>query len=238
MPRAKPLPDHEKNCPACGTVLRLRRRGRTEPAVLAGFIIALAGVGAAIVLPIVADQLVTHATSRTPTMIAGAAFGVALLAFGVYTAIAGPFAWRCDTCAHALRWQRAPRPVEPKRLYVKRPAEQPQQAPPIDAAALGLTIPPGAVLQTTAANGQPVIIVMPQQPAFKPGHCVRCNTPLRWMRGSPSSGTVLVGVVGMVLALMFCASGIGFVIGVPLLIVSAILGSIGEKRLKCPTCSA
>lgn len=94
------------------------------------------------------------------------------------------------------------------------------------------------MVQAFTAQGQPIIVVMPpQQPAHRPGHCPRCNAAMQYFRGSPSGGTVLVGVIGMVLGILLCLTGLGgCAIGAPLLIISAILGSIGEKRLKCPAC--
>lgn len=52
-------------------------------------------------------------------------------------------------------------------------------------------------------------------------------------KGKPSSSTAGVGCLGMIVGLVLCFLGPLFVVGVPLIIVAALLGSIRQRGLRC-----
>ena len=65
--------------------------------------------------------------------------------------------------------------------------------------------------------------------------CPLCKSSMSPGKGSVSNGTVGMGCVGMLLGLVLCVVlfPIGAVVGLPIIIGSAILGSIRQRGLRC-----
>lgn len=63
--------------------------------------------------------------------------------------------------------------------------------------------------------------------------CPLCSSPMAPGKGKPSGSTVGVGCVGMIIGLVLCFMGPLFIIGAPIILISAVLGSIKQRGLRC-----
>lgn len=92
--------------------------------------------------------------------------------------------------------------------------------------------PPEHIAQ---AKPDPRTVAFAEKTSAVVPRCPLCGTAMSPGKGSVSNGTVGMGCVGMLLGLVLCVVlfPIGAVVGLPIIIGSAILGSIRQRGLRC-----